>query len=37
MEDIESAVEDYMRDDYYANDYYFEILNLNEDDFEFAK
>ena len=35
MEDIESAVEDYMRDDYYANDYYFEILNLNEDDFEF--
>ena len=25
MEDIESAVEDYMLDDYYANDYYFEV------------
>ena len=25
MEDIESAVEDYMLDDYYANDYYFDV------------
>ena len=35
MEDIESAIEDYMCDNPYSNDYYFEILNLNEDDFEF--
>ena len=27
MEDIESSVEDYMRDDYYAYDYYFEVCD----------
>lgn len=32
MEDIESAVEDYMLDDYYANDYYFEVYEDDIDD-----
>ena len=32
MEDIESAVEDYMRDDYYANDYYFDVCEDDIDD-----
>lgn len=32
MEDIESAVEDYMRDDYYANDYYFDVYEDDIDD-----
>ena len=32
MEDIESAVEDYMLDDYYANDYYFEVCEDDIDD-----
>ena len=32
MEDIESAVEDYMRDDYYANDYYFDVSEDDIDD-----
>lgn len=32
MEDIESAVEDYMLDDYYANDYYFDVCEDDIDD-----
>lgn len=32
MEDIESAVEDYMLDDYYANDYYFDVYEDDIDD-----
>ena len=32
MEDIESAVEDYMRDDYYSNDYYFDVFEDDIDD-----
>ena len=32
IEDIESAVEDYMRDDYYANDYYFDVCEDDIDD-----
>lgn len=32
MEDIESAVEYYMLDDYYANDYYFDVSEDDIDD-----
>ena len=32
MEDIEDAVEDYMLDDYYANDYYFDVCEDYIDD-----